>query len=98
MKRRLGSGRISPPAGFEPATPWSEVGSANRFFKGQRGVRDLLAYKKAVTLLQFRNCVTFDLRYPKYIMNNMPKLQQHCRKKGDTGLQCLCRIMTKPTK
>ena len=21
---------ISPPAGFEPATPWSEVGSANR--------------------------------------------------------------------
>ena len=30
MKRRLGSGRISPPAGFEPATPWSEVGSAYR--------------------------------------------------------------------
>ena len=30
MKRRLGSGRISPPAGFEPATPWSEVGSTNR--------------------------------------------------------------------
>ena len=30
MKRRLGSGRISPPAGIEPATPWSEVGSANR--------------------------------------------------------------------
>ena len=30
MKRRLGSGRISPPAGFEPATPWSEIGSANR--------------------------------------------------------------------
>ena len=30
MKRRLGSGRISPPAGFEPATPWPEVGSANR--------------------------------------------------------------------
>ena len=30
MKRRLGSGRISPPAGFEPATPRSEVGSANR--------------------------------------------------------------------
>ena len=30
MKRRLGSGRISPQAGFEPATPWSEVGSANR--------------------------------------------------------------------
>ena len=30
MKRRLGSGRISPPARFEPATPWSEVGSANR--------------------------------------------------------------------
>ena len=28
MKRRLG--RISPPARFEPATPWSEVGSANR--------------------------------------------------------------------
>ena len=30
MKRRLGSGRISPPAGFEPVTPWSEVRSANR--------------------------------------------------------------------
>ena len=30
MKRRLGSGRISPPAGFKPATPWSKVGSANR--------------------------------------------------------------------
>ena len=30
MKRRLGSGRISPPAGFEPATPWTEVGNANR--------------------------------------------------------------------
>ena len=30
MKRRLGSGRISPPAGFEPATPWTEVGSTNR--------------------------------------------------------------------
>ena len=30
MKRRLGSGRISPPAGFEPVTPWSEVGRANR--------------------------------------------------------------------
>ena len=30
MKRRLGSERISPPAGFEPETPWSEVGSANR--------------------------------------------------------------------
>ena len=30
MKGCLGSGRISPPAGFEPATPSSEVGSANR--------------------------------------------------------------------
>ena len=30
MKRCLGSGRILPPAGFEPATPSSEVGSANR--------------------------------------------------------------------
>ena len=30
MERRLGSGRISPTAGFEPTTPWSEVGSANR--------------------------------------------------------------------
>ena len=30
VKRRLGSGRISPSAGFEPATPWSEVGGANR--------------------------------------------------------------------
>ena len=30
MKRRLGSEIISPPAGLEPETPWSEVGSANR--------------------------------------------------------------------
>ena len=30
MKHCLGSGRISPPAGFEPVTPWSKVGSANR--------------------------------------------------------------------
>ena len=30
MKCRLGSESISPPAGVEPATPWSEVGSANR--------------------------------------------------------------------
>ena len=30
MKHRLGSRRISPPAGFERVTPWSEVGSANR--------------------------------------------------------------------
>ena len=30
MKRSLGSGRIPPPAGLEPATPWSEVMSANR--------------------------------------------------------------------
>ena len=40
MKRRLGSGRISPPAGFEPATPWPEVGSANR-----SATRTLLALK-----------------------------------------------------
>ena len=30
MKRRSGSERILPPEGFEPATLWSEVGSANR--------------------------------------------------------------------
>ena len=30
MKRCLGLRRISPPAGFEPATPWTEVGSAYR--------------------------------------------------------------------
>ena len=30
MKRCLASRKISPSAGFEPATPWSEVGSANR--------------------------------------------------------------------
>ena len=30
MKRRSGSGRISPPVGFELATPWSEVGGANQ--------------------------------------------------------------------
>ena len=30
MKHHLGSERISPPAGFKPATPWSQVMSANR--------------------------------------------------------------------
>ena len=30
MKHLLGSGRIWTPAGFESATPWSDVGSANR--------------------------------------------------------------------
>ena len=30
MKCRLGLERISPPAGFEPARPWSRVGSAKR--------------------------------------------------------------------
>ena len=30
MKRRLGSERMSPLGGFERATPWSDVGSANR--------------------------------------------------------------------
>ena len=33
MKRRLGSGRISPLARFEPATQWSEVGSGNHLAK-----------------------------------------------------------------
>ena len=41
MKRRLGSGRISPPAGFEPATPWTEIGIANR-----SATRTLLIKKK----------------------------------------------------
>ena len=44
MKRRLGSGRISPPAGFEPATPWSEVGSASR-----SATRTLLVQMESVT-------------------------------------------------
>ena len=30
MKCHLGSERFSPPAGFEPATPWSEVGNAEK--------------------------------------------------------------------
>ena len=30
MKHRLGAERISSPAAFEPATPWSVVGIANR--------------------------------------------------------------------
>ena len=30
MKHLLDSGRIWPPAGFESATPWSDVGSTNR--------------------------------------------------------------------
>ena len=34
MKRRLGSGRISPPTEFDHATLCSEVGSANRSATG----------------------------------------------------------------
>ena len=30
MKRRLGSGKNLPLAGFEPVTPWTEVGSDKR--------------------------------------------------------------------
>ena len=36
---------------------------------------DLLAYQKAATLVQFQYFVTFDLRYPMYIMNQ--KLPQN---------------------
>ena len=43
MKHRLGSGRISPPAGFEPATPWSEVGSLNKMFLNQTTILNVKA-------------------------------------------------------
>ena len=42
MKRRLGSWIISPLAGFEPATLWSEVGSANRSAYYQFGFQTFL--------------------------------------------------------
>ena len=35
MKRRLGWGRFSPPAGFEPVTPWYEIESAISDFQVQ---------------------------------------------------------------
>ena len=41
MKRRLGSERLSPPAGFEPETPLSEVWSVNR-----SATRSLQRHKK----------------------------------------------------
>ena len=47
MKHRLGSGRISPPAGFEPATPWSEVGIANH-----SATRSLQHRSRAITVLK----------------------------------------------
>ena len=46
MKHRLGSGRISPPVGFEPATPWSEVGSTNR-----SAMRTLLTWEETLGML-----------------------------------------------
>ena len=57
MKRRLGSGRISPPVGFEPATLWSEVGSANR-----SATRTLLVYNvyDIQPLLQFQILIYID--------------------------------------
>ena len=47
MKRCLGSGRILPPAEFEPATPWSEVGSANRSATRTLQEKMVLLFKKA---------------------------------------------------
>ena len=57
MKCRLGSGRISPPAGFEPATPWSEVGSANRgrFIYTIRSGLYTYGYVYSLNALLFRN-------------------------------------------
>ena len=52
MKRRLGSGRISPPAGFEPATPLSEVGSANR------STTDASFIQRVVTLYMYVHLMT----------------------------------------
>ena len=48
-------------------------------------IPDLLAYQKAATSLQFQHFVTFDLRYPKYIMNKMPKPQKKKKKKKNEG-------------
>ena len=36
-------------------------------------IPNLLAYKKTATLLQFLHFVIFDLRYPKYSMDKIPK-------------------------
>ena len=55
MKRRLGSGRISPPAGFEPATPWSEVGSANRSATRTLHIYTVL-YVSVIILLLWNDC------------------------------------------
>ena len=46
MNRRFSSGRNSPPAGFEPATPWTEVGSANRL-----ATQTLLTYEPTGTCM-----------------------------------------------
>ena len=47
MKHRLGSGRISPPMGFEPVTPWSEVGALTARPRGHFNGR------KNIPVLQF---------------------------------------------
>ena len=47
MKRHLGSERISPPPGFELATPWSEVGSANRSATRTLALIDIIGFNKA---------------------------------------------------
>ena len=50
MKRRLGSERISS-AGFEPETPWSEVGSANLSATWSLGILEALRVKIYAILL-----------------------------------------------
>ena len=71
MKRRLGSGRISPPARFEPANPWSEVGSSNRSATRWFGLRAnnihwtntmLKAYIHIHTHLHTRTFVSNDVK------------------------------------
>ena len=65
-KRRLGSGRISSPAGFEPATPWSEVGSANRsatrmlLIKGEWKI--LILLNQYWSIVSFRICCLINAR------------------------------------
>ena len=69
MKRRLGSGRISSPAGFEPATPWSEVGSANR-----SATRTLLFQKWCITFTLMEETSFFYMHATGYHMTCNKKI------------------------
>ena len=89
MKRRLGSGRISPPVGFEPATPWSEVGSANRsatWTLHQSVGSDV--YTQYIYVLLFYS----------YVVHGITRVHSFIYMYGYSLLQHLSHDMTKPTK